>query len=98
MTKDYPANWRGRQAESLTYDGQVKSAPWVRPRVARSRPADAGDERLPSGRLSFTRRRWRNCRVGATHRPRGVSGGLHPPYKRLNMAREPRRRTLLTFP
>ena len=21
MTKDYPANWRGRQAESLTYDG-----------------------------------------------------------------------------
>ena len=30
MTKDYPANWRGRQAESLTYDGQVKSAPWVR--------------------------------------------------------------------
>ena len=26
MTKDYPANWRGRQAEILTYDGHFHSA------------------------------------------------------------------------
>ena len=31
--------------------------------------------------------RWRNCRVGATHRPHTVCGGLHPPYKWLTSAR-----------
>ncbi len=28
-----------------------------------------------------------HCRVGATHRPHTVYGGLHPPYECVNLAR-----------
>ena len=40
-----------------------------------------------AAKIYLARQRWRNCRVGATHRPHTVCGGLHPPYKWLTSAR-----------
>ena len=37
--------------------------------------------------LYLARPRRRHCRVGATHRPHTVYGGLHPPYKWVTSAR-----------
>jgi hypothetical protein len=37
--------------------------------------------------LYVARQRTRDCRVGATHRPHSIYGGLHPPYKWLTGAR-----------
>ncbi len=37
--------------------------------------------------LYLARPRQRHCRVGATHRPHTVYGGLHPPYKWVTSAR-----------
>ena len=52
-----------------------------------TRPRSEGSTTTAAPRLYLARPRRRHCRVGATHRPHTVYGGLHPPYKWVTSAR-----------
>jgi hypothetical protein len=66
---------------------QARSVSIIHLRIHKAPPQLARRARHGALLLYLARRRSRDCRVGATHHPHTVCGGLHLPYKWLTSAR-----------